>query len=148
MSAQQQLLSLYGPPDKAYLNKHCVNWAVQGHFPWFPAKSFLVNVDFMHKLIIAFLAMEKAGIHTEIKTYDGCYNDRSVRGKDTTSLHAWAAALDLNAADNPMTMSPDPKLRHGTWSPLFIQIMIGSGIYFGGNWKSRADPMHWGLFNG
>jgi hypothetical protein len=142
------LLILYGPPDRDYLAKWCGIWEVQNSFPWFPASHILINIDFKTKLFAAFQQLEKAGIHTEIKTYDGCYNDRSVRGKDTTSLHAWAAAMDLNAKDNPMTMSSDPKLRHGTWSPLFIQIMIGAGIYFGGNWHSRADPMHWALFNG
>ncbi len=32
--------------------------------------------------------------------YDGCYNNRSVRGGSATSMHAWAIALDFDAAHN------------------------------------------------
>lgn len=148
MSAQQQLLTLYGPPDHVYIGKYCEIWHPKDQFPWFPCEAMLINRDFKIKLINGYVQLEKAGVHKEVITYDGCYNDRHVRGMDTTSLHAWAAAIDLNAATNPMTTDPDPIKRHGTWSPLFIQIMIGAGIYFGGNWHSRADPMHWSLLNG
>jgi hypothetical protein len=148
MSAQTILTARYGPPTHDYLVKYCTVWHIQQEFPWFPVASFLVNKDFQAKLRLAFQALEKAGIHTEIKTYDGCYNDRDVRGSSSASLHSWAAALDMNAADNPMTRDPDPVKRHGKWSPLFIQIMKGAGIYWGGDWVSRADPMHFGLQNG
>ncbi len=32
--------------------------------------------------------------------YDGCYNNRRVRGGKITSMHAWAIALDFDAAHN------------------------------------------------
>lgn len=148
MNAQKIMLARYGEPHDAYLKEYCLVWHVQGDYPWFPARSFLINVDFKRKLEIAFKGLYDAGVHTEIKTYDGCYNDRDVRGSDSTSLHAWACAIDLNAKDNPMTTDPDPVKRHGTWTPLFIQIMKSAGIYFGGDWHSRADPMHFASENG
>ncbi len=35
-----------------------------------------------------------------LDVYDGCYNNRSVRGGTSTSMHAWGIALDFNAAKN------------------------------------------------
>jgi hypothetical protein len=148
MSAQQQLIAKYGPPNHDYLIKYCLLWEVHKDFSWFPAHSFLVNKDFKDKLAIAFHQLELKGIHTEIKTFDGCYNDRTVRGSASISLHAWAAAIDLNAATNGMISNPKPEQRHGTWSLEFIGIMKNAGIYFGGDFIHRSDSMHFGLYNG
>lgn len=148
MSAQTILLSRYGAPNHDYIVKHCTVWQVQQEFPWFPMSSFLVNTDFLVMLRKAFMALHNAGLHTEIKTYDGCYNDRVVRDSSAISLHAWAVAIDFNAKDNPMTTSLDPALRHGKWSPLFLQIIKGAGIFFGGDFHGRADPMHFALLDG
>lgn len=151
MTAQQQLLQTYGPPGPLYNTTHCVVWQVQQEFPWFPTKSFMVNKDFLVKLRAAFTALQAAGLHTEIKTYDGCYNDRSVRGHDSTSLHAWAAALDLNALLNPMIPNAENLTREqrlGKWSQAFVDIMIAAGISFGGYFHHRADSMHFGLLDG
>ena len=32
--------------------------------------------------------------------YDGCYNDRNMRGGTSKSIHAWGAAVDLDAGNN------------------------------------------------
>lgn len=148
MSAQQQLLAKYGPPDHLHISMNCMVWNVEADFPWFPVHSFLVNKDFKDLLYKAFKALEAAGLHTEIKTYDGCYNDRSVRGSSSTSLHAWAAALDLNAATNGMVVGPTPEQRKGSWSDAFIATMKSAGLFFGGDFIKRADPMHWALLDG
>lgn len=148
MSAQLQLLTKYGLPDHAYIAAHCVIWNIDEDFPWFPVISFLVNKDFKLMLENAFRTLEAIGLHTEIKTYDGCYNDRSVRGSTTTSLHAWAVAIDLNAKTNGMVPAPTPEQRKGSWSDAFISVMEEAGLFFGGNFHSRADPMHWALLDG
>jgi D-alanyl-D-alanine carboxypeptidase len=151
MSAQQQLLEKYGPPDHAYIVKYCSVWNVQADFPWFPIHSFLVNNDFKALLQIAFKALEAKGLHTEIRTYDGCYNDRSVRGSSSTSLHAWAAAIDMDASDNPMISNAEtltPAQRLGKWSQAFVDTMKSAGIFFGGDFHHRADSMHWALLDG
>ncbi|HEV3223931.1 MAG TPA: M15 family metallopeptidase [Puia sp.] len=148
MSAQQLLLQKYGPPDDHYLQAFCFVWEVRNDFLWFPTSHFLVNKDFKDMLFKAFTALVAAGLHTEIKTYDGCYNDRSVRGSQSTSLHAWAAALDINAATNGMVVNPTPEQRLGTWTQPFIDTMVAAGLSFGGSFHNRADPMHWGLYDG
>jgi hypothetical protein len=148
MNAQQQLLAKYGPPNGDYIHKHCVSWDVQKDFPWFPVSHFLVNSDFRDLLFKAFTAIQSAGLQGEIKTFDGCYNDRTVRGSTSTSLHAWAAAIDLNAACDAMVVNPTEAQRSGTWTHEFISTMKSAGIFYGGDFIHRADPMHWALFDG
>lgn len=148
MSAQQQLLAKYGPPDHAHIVTSCVVWQIKEDFPWFPANAFLINKDFKDVLFKAFKALEAAGLHTEIETYDGCYNDRPVRGSSAASVHSWAAAIDLNAATNGMVVGPTPEQRKGKWSDAFIATMKAAGVFYGGDFIHRADPMHWALFDG
>lgn len=152
MKAQDKLRLKYGPPRHEGIVKYCVTWHIQLDFPWFPAKTFLINNDFKAVLYVAFKALEAAGVHTEIKTYDGCYNDRPVRGTNTeASLHSWACAIDLNAKENPMIPNAQnltPQQRLGAWSAVFVQIMKSSGVFFGGDFHSRADSMHWALLDG
>jgi len=148
MSSQQELLKKYGPPAGGYIAKYCVTWAVQQAFPWFPVSHFLINSDFMRVLFKAFTELQAAGLHTEINTFDGCYNDRDVRGSTSTSLHAWAAAIDLNAASNGMIVGPTPEQRKGSWSDGFISTMKTAGVFYGGDFIHRADPMHWALLDG
>lgn len=148
MNAQQQLTAKYGAPNGVYVKKYCVVWEVDDEFPWFPVSHFLVNQDFLLTLRTAFNSLEAAGLHKEIKTFDGCYNDRSVRGSGAISLHAWAVAIDLNSATNGMVVSPTPAQRLGTWSQKFIDTMKGAGLFYGGDFKKRSDPMHFGYLNG
>ena len=142
MSAQATILAKYGQPGTAYQAKYCEVWHIQDDFAWFPSHSMLVNIDFKAKLFAAFTALQHAGIQSEIKTFDGCYNDRSVRGMNSTSLHAWAMAIDINAATEVLGQV------HALWSAQFISIMKGAGLFWGGDFHNRKDPMHFGLFNG
>lgn len=148
MSAQNDLVTKYGLPSANYMKNFCIVWDVQKEFPWFPVGHFMVNKDFMIVLRKAFKELQAAGLHKEIKTFDGCYNDRSVRGSGAISLHAWAAAIDLNAATNGMVVNPTPAQRTGKWSQTFIDVMKSVGLYYGGDFKKRADPMHFGFYNG
>lgn len=149
MTAQQILEKKYGVPDSEYLGKYCSLWYIKKEFPWFPATDFLVNHDLRGLLTSAFTSLQSRGLHTEIGTFDGCYNDRDVRGfPGTASIHSWAAAIDLNEKLNPMHINPPQSLRLGKWSPEFVKIMIDAGIYFGGYFKHRSDPMHFALVDG
>ena len=148
MTAQERLQREYGAPSAAYLREHCIIWQVQNDFKWFPVGHFLVNDELKALLFNAFTALEKGGLHTEIKTFDGCYNDRSVRGRGAISLHAWAAAIDLNAETNGMVEHPTDEQRRGGWSEAFIDTMKKAGLFFGGDFIERADPMHWALLDG
>ena len=71
-----------------------------------------------------------------IKTFDGCYNNRSVRGSAAKSLHAWGLAIDINAADFPLgsTNRQDHDLTVAFES---------EGFWYGGDYHGRLDPMHY-----
>ncbi len=142
-NAQQQLFKKYGDPRGAgWESRWMALWHVQKTFPWFPKKSVYMHKDFVVKLQQALTALEAAGLHTEIQTFDGCFNIRRVRGsKSVLSVHSWGAAIDLNAASNPLG-SP------GKWSDAFLHTMKLHGIYCGQLWQGRKDPMHFALVDG
>lgn len=71
-----------------------------------------------------------------IKTFDGCYNNRSVRGSTAKSLHAWGLAIDINAADFPL----------GSMSRQDHDLTVAfeeQGFWYGGDYHGRKDPMHY-----
>ena len=140
LSARDQIRSNYGGPGVAYMSKFCEVWPIKKEFPWFPADKIFINKDFRKKLTPALQQLVKRGLYAEIKTFDGCYNDRLSRGLKVTSLHAWAMAMDLNASTNPLG-------GHITWSLAFLETMRESEIYCGADWK-RKDGMHFALYNG
>lgn len=142
MGAQALLLDKYGQPDAAYQSKWCIMWKIKEDFPWFPAEKIFINSDFKDKLDKAFTALEMTGHHKEIKTFDGCYNERSVRGKSALSLHAWAAAIDMNASVEKLGQTQTH------FSEDFLNIMRAAAIYWGGDFINRKDPMHFALLNG
>lgn len=118
-------------------------WPVKSIFNWFPAEKIFINKDFRKKLEAAFIYLEAAGIQSEIKTFDGCFNERNVRDNDhALSLHAWGLAIDLNA-------EIEKRGRIGTdWSGRFIAIMQAQGIYWGGRFHTVPDPMHFAMYDG
>jgi hypothetical protein len=140
LSARDLIKLNFGPYGPAYQAKHCVVWEVQKEFAWFPAKKIFINVAFTNKLRIAFAKLESRGQYQEIKTFDGCLNERLSRGLNLPSLHAWALAIDLNAATNPLGGKV-------TWSSGFLATMRECGLYCGADWK-RKDGMHFALYNG
>lgn len=148
MAAQDILIEKYGQPGPDCIHNFGMIWEVQQDFPWFPVKRFLVLKDFKDLLFNAFTQLVANNLHTEIVTFDGCYNDRAVRGANRKSVHSWMAAIDLNAALNPMAVNPVPQQRQGKWSLAFIKVMKDAGIFFGGDFLHRADAMHFSLVQG
>jgi len=66
----------------------------------------------------------------------GGFNYRDIRGSDRLSQHAYGNAIDINAAANAMG-------GHATDMPANIgDLAAKHGLEWGGNWKSRPDPMH------
>ena len=104
MTAQEILTTRYGDPRSAdFQQTFLVTWKIIDEFSWFPKSRFVIHKDFQARLSDAFKNLELAGLHKEIKTWDGCLNVRLVRGSQSVlSLHSWACAIDLNAADNPL----------------------------------------------
>lgn len=140
---QRELYRLYGDPRvKGWGNKWMVVWKVKQEFPWFPAEKIYIHKHFKAKLQIALRILETGNLHHEIKTFDGCYNVRMVRGTETIlSVHSWGCAIDLNAQENPLGAE-------SSWSYDFINVMEHCGIYCGSRWQGRPDGMHFALVNG
>jgi hypothetical protein len=143
MMTAAELEALYGQPDAAYFSEYCIMWEVQQDYPWFPAKVIYINKDFKVVFSNGLLAVQTAGLQGEIITFDGCFNERNVRGSTSISAHYYACACDLNASKNPMAVNPTPAQRQGSWTPEFIVAMKSAGLFFGGDFHTRADPMHW-----
>lgn len=142
MTAQQEIIAKYGQPGPAYQAKYCEIWKIDQDFPWFPAKKIFINKDFKERLMIALKNIDEAGLSHEIKTFDGCYSDRKVRGASSISLHSWAMAWDLNGHIEGLGQTTTH------WSAEFLALMAAAGIHWGGNFQRRKDPMHFGLYNG
>ena len=143
MTAQEILMARYGDPRGAnFQSQNLVNWKIKDDFSWFPRNKVFIHKDFRTRLMDAFKALELTNLHKEIKTFDGCFNIRFVRGsKSVLSLHSWACAMDLNAGDNPLGSA-------GKWSEGFINTMESSGVFCGQHFHGRKDPMHFALVNG
>ena len=140
---QRELFALYGDPrTKGWANKWMDLWHIQQEFRWFPAERIYIHKEFRSILTTAFYFLETDGLHKEIKTFDGCYNVRLVRGSNALlSIHSWGCAIDLNAQLNPLGAQSD-------WSYDFIAVMERCGIFCGSRWPGRPDPMHFALVNG
>ena len=77
----------------------------------------------------------KAGGHLGlIKTYDGCFNIRKVRGGNRPSLHAWGLAIDINAGEFPLGS-------HAHQHPVLVRAFTAEGFFNGAKFH-RPDPMH------
>lgn len=98
-----------------------------------------VNIDVIKPLIDTIELLQVKGILSEIKTFDGCYMPRDIRGvPGVYSLHSYAIALDFNAKDMPLGSA-------SLWSDEFVNTWIQMGWTWGGNFK-RKDPQHFEWF--
>lgn len=68
--------------------------------------------------------------------YDGCYNFRAVRGATHLSMHAYGAAIDFDAAHNPLGAT------HGRMPLEVVALFKAEGWRWGGNYTGRQDWMH------
>lgn len=70
--------------------------------------------------------------------FGGCYAPRNVRGSATKlSTHAFAAAIDLDPEHEPMNRN------HVSHMPqVVIDAFKAEGAFWGGDFHSRQDPMH------
>lgn len=136
---RQMILSKYGEPGHEYELKYMSTWEFGDKYPWFPVKHIYCNKEFGVQLDRAFHDLQVVGVHTEIKTFDGCYNIRNTRGTALISLHSWGMAIDLNASMEKLGQI------NTHWSDKFIEIMR-EHVYWGGDYKGRKDPMHFSLY--
>jgi mRNA-degrading endonuclease HigB of HigAB toxin-antitoxin module len=120
----------------------------------------LPNKIYTNKMMVApleagFRNLIKAKLTAEMKTWDGSFNIRPMRGYEAAyikavksgniddaikylSMHAWAIAFDTNAAWNRLGIAP-------TLSAGFVKAFTDAGFEWGGSWKRRVDGMHFQL---
>jgi hypothetical protein len=94
------------------------------------------NVALFPALIGALRDVEAAGLGDEIHTYSGCYAPRTVARSPTAppSNHAYGAAIDINAPENPYGATP-------TMDPKIVTIFQRWGFLWGGKYLT-PDGMH------
>ncbi|EFO79805.1 N-acetylmuramoyl-L-alanine amidase [Oscillochloris trichoides DG-6] len=102
------------------------------------------------QLIQLFADWEEAGLLGLILSFDGAYNPRTIRaaqpGQTTNTLsnHAYGAAFDINAAQNPFMGQPALVGEHGSVREL-VPLAYANGFYWGGHFSYRNgghDGMH------
>lgn len=73
-----------------------------------------------------------------IDQFDGCFNFRGKRGHpESLSMHAYAIALDFNAARNPF------RTMHADMPAEFVKAWTDEGAEWGNIWSPASrDPMH------
>lgn len=96
------------------------------------------NKDMAPKLLAALNGLKENYLLHELKTFDGCFHIRNVRGdRKKLSAHSYGIAIDINASENQMG--------HPTaFSPEFLECFKKAGFIWGGTFK-RCDPMHFTL---
>lgn len=152
MITPQICLAKYGNPlkDKVGFEK---KWMILHELPKeittanknIPSKVY-VNKDFAPVLDNWLNALLESNVLSEIRTFDGCYNVRTMRGTNVPSIHSWGLAIDFNAKDNPLNMTTSQAKASGLkpFSDKFI-LISQRWVDSGALWKSRPDPMHFQL---
>lgn len=94
-----------------------------------------------HRLLVenfqkAFKDLLLAGLDHEVKNYSGIYARRAIRGQSMhASAHSWGIAIDLEADKYPLGSN-------NRFPDAVVEIFHNAGFYYGGDFKSRHDPMH------
>jgi len=114
-------------------------------------KQIYANRTLVPRLIKVLQQLNEKGLIGEIRTWDGLYNVRYMRGsKSVLSRHSWGLAVDLNATWNPLVkVTPanraQMRKKHVKWSEKFLQVWRDNGFECGADWKDRLDGMHFEL---
>lgn len=154
-----QLTDVYGNPnlDRATFEKTWMTlWDIPADIN--AAIQPLPNKLYCNKVIVPSLELIlrdliKEGVHTEIKTFDGCFNIRTQRNSTAISRHSWGIAIDLNAAWNPLCVVKDAnryaayREQYVKWTEKFLQVWRNHNWNCGGDWKTRLDGMHFEYTN-
>jgi hypothetical protein len=138
MITSAQALARFGDPRKNE-RLHMTLWDVPsvleiGVIP----KRLYCNTQMVIPLGKAFRNLVDRGLADNLKTWDGCFNIRPMKGtRSTPSLHSWGIAIDVDAAWNgfrkPVTMDP-----------AIAKCFKDAGFDWGGDWNPK-DGMHFQL---
>lgn len=146
MITSKQCLQKFGDPNKYIPN--LVVWDVPAELEvGFIPKKVYCNKLLIEPLTKAFRNLIERKFVGEIKTWDGCWCIRKMRGLPSWSLHSWAIAVDINASHNPLgkTVEQCKALGLTPFSEGFLQCFRDAGFECGGDWKGRPDRMHFQL---
>ncbi len=126
--AKLWLADLILPPEL-----HFPNWI--NSFTNKPVEHFYLNKDMGAAVIAALYHVKERDLSDELKTFDGLYNIRAVRGSTVgLSTHSYGLAIDLNARENPL--GGPVRFSRG-----FVECFLDAGFSWGGNFH-RVDGMH------
>lgn len=94
-----------------------------------------------HRLVVpqfqaAFGKVVDRGLHGTLRTFDGCFNPRQIRGGDSWSTHSWGIAIDIDAPWNRFGQTLFEM------SQEVAQCFEEEGFIWGGRWQHRPDAMH------
>jgi len=109
------------------------NFPADGHVFW--------NKKAEQALLTFFRLVEEKGLLDRILSFGGTWAPRFVRGSSKVlSSHAWATAIDINVAWNPLGRTPAALGKKGCVQEL-VPVAEACGFYWGGNFP-RKDGMH------
>lgn len=100
-----------------------------------PTTKIYCNKDMVDPLGQVLNNIRDRGLLRELKTFDGCFSIRDVRGiPGQPSCHSYGLAIDINAKEN--ALGKDPVI-----SQELVKCFTDVGFAWGGNFK-RKDGMH------
>lgn len=97
------------------------------------------------QVVRLFAAWEAAGLLPLIRSWDGSFASRRIRGRTTVSKHAYGIAFDINASWNRLGEEPAPVGAEGSVREL-VDLAREHGFAWGGNYVGRKDGMHFEAF--
>lgn len=100
-----------------------------------PCNKIYMNKDMVDPFTAALSLVKDRGLEKELKTFDGCWMVRDVRGiPGKTSTHSYGLAIDLNAKENPLG---GPVKFSNEFIKCFTDVGFTAGAYF-----KRVDGQH------
>jgi hypothetical protein len=143
MTTSEKLTAKFGTPapdfERQWMELAIVPEHIHKAIPCLPPKIYINKLLTIH-LWETFSMLISKGLSGEIKTFDGCFNIRKIRGSETVmSIHSWGLAIDLNAKENPLN-------GQCMWSPSFLKVWKEMGWTLGADFK-RVDAMHFEFTN-
>lgn len=149
MTTRSAAMHRYGEIDLAHAHwPDQAKWLSYVNIPldWFPAwkvegktvTHIYCNIDTHAPLLAALTEVHAKGLGSVLKTFDGCFNIRVVRGSTSMSTHAYGLGFDINASLNPLAGT------HGDFSKHLdvVDCFKRQGFDWGGDWSGRKDQMH------
>ncbi len=103
-----------------------------------------------YKLVNAIMAAFEGMVDIGFPVHDAsCYCYRPMTGLTIRSNHSYGCCVDINPNENPINLKGEQPDKN---SPYYITREVADiwkqyGFYWGGDWSSRNDPMHFTYTN-